>query len=237
MTQPINESIARNTAYQCKAESCTNKRYLISGYCKHHTKRANLYGNPLGSVLRRKTYLIEFEEVSDLIHSNLNHSATITAINFIQNWVDAANEGSPCVRPVDISRLSKVVTALDILIEATSIFLYSQRHPHALPDTKELSYQMGIGVLRLCPQPKYINVKGSTSHKKASGAQCKDVGQYLRDSLGLYFYNVINTINRQLDLDKEFRESLFTPLDMTNKVIYVEGRKLLTKTPTHIHHN
>jgi hypothetical protein len=235
MTEELNHAIERNTSHKCKASGCNRFRTLLSGYCKSHFKRVNLYGNPEGKVLRKAQYIKEYEDVSELILDNLEHLSTTTALSFIQKWIDDAKEGSPCVTPKELSRLSsKAVTALDILIEAASIYLYSQRNPHLLPDDKELSYQMGIGVLRLCPQTYSINVSGFKVWKKASGGERRDVGQYLRDNLGLYFYNVRNTINRQLELDKEFRENLFTPLAMAKHYVTVDGRKVAVKTPLEV---
>jgi hypothetical protein len=121
--------------------------------------------------------------------------------------------GSPCVCATEVSRLAySNVTALQILIESSAIFLYSQRRPNSLKDGVELSYQMGIGILRLAPQVTYRTTGGKSGRRKANGTERRGIGKYLRESLGLYMYNVFNTINRKEHLDQEFRESLYTPL-------------------------
>lgn len=215
MTQPIRQSIARNTSFLCKAESCNSYRYNLSGYCIKHAKNFNLYGNPHGKALRQSTYLKELQEASKIITDNLEHVSTQTALAFIQLWLDKAKNGTPCVCATEVSRLAySNVTALKILIESSAIFLYSQRHPNSLKDGVELSYQIGIGILRLAPQVTYRTTGGKSGRRKANGTERKSIGKYLRESLGLYMYNVFNTINRKEKIDQEFRQSLYTPLEI-----------------------
>jgi hypothetical protein len=215
MTQPIRESISRNTSFLCKAESCNNYRYNLSGYCTKHCKNFNLYGNPHGKALRQSTYLKELQEASKIINDNLDHVSTKTALAFIQSWIDKSMNGSPCVCATEVSRLAySNVTAIQILIESSAIFIYSQRHPNSLKDGNELTYQIGIGILRLAPQVTYRTTGGKKGRRKANGTERKSIGKYLRESLGLYMYNVFNTINRKEQLDLEFRQSLYTPLEI-----------------------
>jgi hypothetical protein len=97
MSQPISESIARNSQYRCKAIGCNTARYNLSGYCAKHAKTFKLYGNPLGKALRAKTYKKESEEALAIINNNLEHTSTQTAIKFIQSWLDKSMSGVPCV--------------------------------------------------------------------------------------------------------------------------------------------
>jgi len=238
MTEPIHQAIYRNTSHKCKCDGCNNFRTLLSGYCKKHFQRVARFGNPLGKTLVRREYLNEFEDVTELLKDNLTDISTVAALGFIQNWLDSETFGSPCINPNTSISVAKSVNALDILIESTSIYLYSQRKPHLLPDNRELSCQMGWGVLRLCPNTYHINLGNSQGSKYASDMERRNVGQYLRDHLGLFFINVMNTLQRQLDLDREFRESLFHPLGLSKNFITVEGgRKLAVSTPTNITNN
>jgi hypothetical protein len=216
MSQPISESIARNSQYRCKAIGCNTNRYNLSGYCSKHNKTFKLFGNPHGKALRGKTYKKESEDALAIISSNLEHTSTQTAIKFIQSWLDKSKAGVPCVCATEMSRLAYAdVTALKILLESTAIFLYSQRNPKSLPDGLELSYQMSVGILRLAPQVIVNHTpKGYTVRRKANATERKAIGKYLRESLGLFYYNVFNTISRKEKEEYDFRQSLYTPLEI-----------------------
>ena len=217
MTQPIQQSIERNSHLKCK--SCNNSRFNLSGYCKQHFKRANLYGNPLGKSLRHSEYKREYEDVSALITKNISHVATVTSLRFIQDWLDNALSGQACIKASEMARLAKGgVKALDILLETSAVFLYSQRKPRHLPDDEQLSYQIGIAVLRLVGQTSYTNINGKKSFRKPSGTERKSIGQHLRQSLGLFLFNVTTAINKQEKDEFDFREKLWTPLDSTVRI-------------------
>lgn len=219
MSQPIHLSIERNTKLKCKAASCNNFRLNVSGYCKFHFKKANLFGNPLGKSIRHSEYKREYEDVSNLITKNINHVATVTSLTFIQSWLDMASNGKSCLQASEIDRLVKGgVSALDILLETSAVFLFSQRKPKSLHDNEELSYQIGIAVLRLAEQTSYINSSGIKCHRKPSGTERKSIGQHLRQSLGLFLFNVTTAINKQEQDEFDFREKLWTPLDSTVRI-------------------
>ena len=142
--------------------------------------------------------------------------ATQTVLNFIQSWLDKSTTGTPCFMAREISRLSNAnVSALQVLIEASALFLFSQRNPKSLVDDDRLSYQIGISVLRLAEQFTYTNSRGTKAHKKPSGTDRKAIGKHLRESLGLYFFNITAAINKREQDEKDFREKLWTPLDST----------------------
>lgn len=216
MSQPIHLSIERNSLHKCKAISCNNPRHNLSAYCKSHFKRADLYGDPNGKSLRRSEYRKEFEDVSEIITSNIDHIATQTVLKFIQSWLDRALSGQPCVMASEIARLARAdVSALDILLEASAIFLFSHRNPKTLPDDVRQSYQIGIAILRLAEQFTYTSSNGKKAHRKPSGTDRKAIGKYLRESLGLFLFNVTAAINRREQEEQDFREKLWTPLDST----------------------
>jgi hypothetical protein len=214
MSQQINESIERNSHYSCKVPSCSEHRHLLSGYCNNHFKKMNLYGNPEGQSLRKSTYRQEYKEVSGLVNANLTHVSTVTALEFIQAWLDRASSGVASFLGIHMSRLALAgVTPIQILIEATSVYLYSHRNPRSLPDDDQLSYQIGIAILRLAPSPSYTNVQGKTARRRPAGTNRRALGRYLRDHIGVYFFNVTSTIVHKETEERERREKLYTPLD------------------------
>ena len=213
MTSPIQESIARNTSYKCRANTCNLPRRNLSAYCKNHYQKFYLYGDPNGKALKQSEYKKEYDEVSELITKHLTHIATDTALKFIQAWLDNASSGKPCVMAYEMARLCKGgVSALTILKEATAIYLYSQRKPNSLPDDERLNYQVGIALLRLTEQYTFTDKHGNKAHRKASGTERKAIGRHLRQSLGLFLFNVVAAINKREQEDYTFRESLWTPL-------------------------
>lgn len=203
---------------RCKAPGCTNPRYNLSAHCRSHFKNAYLYGDPLGRSIPRKEYLREYEEVRDLINSNLTHPATETATKFIQQWLDDSSKGQARIAATEMNRLSLGgVTAAQVLIEATALYLYSQRRPKSLPDDERLSYQMANAVFRLAPQVSYVSRDGKRAYRRASGASRRATGKRLRDSLGLFFVNVHSAIRRKEEAEQEMKERLWTPLHIQSR--------------------
>jgi hypothetical protein len=218
MTQPISQSITRNNQMRCKAPGCTKPRYNLSAHCRAHFKNAYLYGDPLGRSIPRKEYMREYEEATELIIANLTHPATETATRFIQKWLDDSSSGQARVAATEMNRLVMGgVTAVQVLIEATAMYLYSQRRPKTLPDDERLSYQMANAVFRLSPQASYVSREGKRAYKRASGASRRATGKRLRDSLGLYFVNAYSAIRRKEEVEQEMRERLWTPLHIQAK--------------------
>jgi hypothetical protein len=218
MSQPINQSITRNKQMRCKAPGCTNPRYNLSAHCRAHFKNAYLYGDPLGRSIPRKEYMREYEEATGLITSNLTHPATETATKLIQKWLDAPGNGQACTAASEMKRLVLGgVTAVQVLIEATAMYLYSQRRPKSLPDDDRLSYQMANAVFRLAPQGSYVSRAGKTAYRRASGASRRATGNRLRASLGLFFVNVYSAIRRKEEAEQEMKEKLWTPLHIQSR--------------------
>jgi hypothetical protein len=67
-------------------------------------------------------------------------------------------------------------------------------------------------------QNSYTNINGKKSYRKPSGTERKFIGQHLRDSLGLFLFNVTTAINKQEQDVYDFREKLWTPLDLTVRI-------------------
>jgi len=211
MTQPIHISMERNKWHGCKAQGCTNLRHNLSAYCKGHYQKAYQYGDPNGKALLRREYRQEIDQVTELINRNKSHISVTTALEIIQNWLNAPTKGKASVLGIEALRLlSAGVTALDILIEATAVYMYSQRRPGNLPDDSRLDYQMGVVIFRLAPRPTYRTHNGVRASRRPTGSDRRKLGVYLRQSVGVFMLNAWSFINHQEQEAQKVKERLWT---------------------------
>jgi hypothetical protein len=212
MTEPINKSLNRNTSKQCKANGCYNPRRNLGGYCKQHYRKAYLYGDPNGRAILSKDYLNEIKEVSNLIGSNLNHPAVLAACTYLQRWLDKAIKGEPCVCANEVARVSSEATALDILKATTSIWLYAERNPYKINTDDYLTYLLGISFLKCAKYRVNLSALGKPFNSIPSGSVRKVIGQHLRETLGLFYVNIVNTLRCKDESERELKNNLYVSL-------------------------
>lgn len=212
MTEPIHHSLNRNTSKQCKASGCYNPRRNLGGYCKNHYRKAYLYGNPNGSAILTKDYLREIQEVNDLIDSNLNHPAVLAACTYLQRWLDKAINGEPCVCANEVIRVASEATAIDVLKATSSIWLYAERNPYKINNDDYLTYHLGISFLKCAKYRVNLSTLGKSYNSIPSGSVRKAIGQHLRETLGLFYVNLVNTFRDKDESERELKKNLYVSL-------------------------
>ncbi|TRV65809.1 MAG: hypothetical protein EWV86_08230, partial [Microcystis panniformis Mp_MB_F_20051200_S9D] len=183
MTEPINQSINRNTTKQCKASGCYNPRRNLGGYCKQHYRKVYLYGNPYGRAILSKDCLRETQEVNELIDSNLEHPAVVAACTYLQRWLDMARKGVPCICGNEVARVASEATAIDILKATSTIWLYAERNPNKVNSDDYLTYLLGISFLKCAKYRVKLSPLGKPYNPIPSGRVRKVIGQRLRETL------------------------------------------------------
>ena len=209
MTEPINQSMNRNTGKHCKAKGCYNTRRNLGGYCKSHYRKAYLYGDPNGKTILRSDFKREINEVNLLIDENLEHPAVIAACDFLQRWLDSASSGRPCICAVDVSRVASEAKAIDILRVTSALWLYADRNPHLFNDDLSLTYQLGITFLKCAKYERAISCNGKTQAIPPNGKARRAIGQNLRNTLGIFYMNVVSHFKTKEEDELKLKKDMY----------------------------
>jgi hypothetical protein len=142
----------------------------------------------------------EREKVRVIVRNNASHPGILSATQWLQQWINAVMGGQHgALAPEDIRRLVDAgVTAEDILVEASSFFLYQQYNPHHFLNDAAVDIALSMAVLQLAPPAKKTrrNPDGSTTEvrQEVKTAPRKKVGRYIRSHLIDLFVNLKKTI-------------------------------------------
>ncbi len=211
--------ISINRKLLCKVSGCSRHRRGLGHWCNFHTGRSQRYGSPLGSVLRKKAYEVEYEQVRGLIAKHPTHAGVQSAVAWIGEWLSDAALGNVVPGQADMRRLSHHnVSPLQILTTASAIFAYHCREPRRLPDDADrLTFAIARAVLLLAPldyRTSYLSGKPKSICRPLKATTLRNVGKHLRSVLGVLFIGIVDELNRQWQQHKDFRMSLgtsFTP--------------------------
>src|SRR5437899_7014806 len=137
----------------CGVHHCSQPRRGISAYCASHERRRNLYGHPHGRHIRPKEYAEERSLVAAFIRQHKEHPAINAAVGWLDELLKDAASGRAGIAAGQFARLHQHgVSANDILVVSSALWVYSRRNPSSLDDDERLSYALGRAVLHLAPR-------------------------------------------------------------------------------------
>ncbi|MDB5808903.1 MAG: hypothetical protein JWN94_1025 [Betaproteobacteria bacterium] len=209
-----------NQYKMCNAKGCMLSRHRVSGYCRVHERGRRLYGHALGYHFKSKEFNEERQLVTEFIGSNIEHKGIASALAFLRQWLERSTSGDKLLPAYeDFHRLnSKCIKPIDILIEAATVWLYSERHRERLPDDLRLTYAISLAVLHLAPRDyrsTWSQGRETVSPQRLSAAARLAVGEHIRTNLGLLISNIVRTMQKQQSEQHEFRQSLSAPFSTT----------------------
>lgn len=200
-------AIADNQTRQCKHPGCRNKRVRISGYCAGHSSQHHRYGSSFG-MIRKKELDGERTEVRELIELNQStHKGIQFALKFLEKWLEDSWAGKDVVCAHHFRRIyDNGVTALDILVEACSVWLFANRYPRRIRTDRHLTYALGHRLLR-----------GRTYWGIILGPEARETGEHLRKNIGVLLVTVARAVvKREQEHDAKVK-MLSQPLITTGK--------------------
>lgn len=114
------EAAINNEKKLCSIKGCINHRHIISKYCRNHNSRRNNQGHPTALPIRRKDYVIEKQEVTQVIELNIDNQAIQYGIEFfVKTMKDSASNYNNIPESELWLYLSDAcVTGKELLIEA-----------------------------------------------------------------------------------------------------------------------
>lgn len=207
---------ARNRGLACRVQSCMVGRASVSPFCDRHAKAVERYGHPEGRALNpKRDYGVERELVASFLARHSQHAGVMSALKWIEKWLEEANLGQDVPGRAEMQRLhANAVSPLAILTEASALFLLSRWNPRRLPDDERLTFAIGIRVLSLAPRERrFGTLKGQPRlHCKAIGKVARrEVGRRIRLTLAALLANVASAIQAEDEAAKKFALDLRQP--------------------------
>ena len=201
----LKEAIYDNQSKKCSVSSCYNRRHRIGAFCSLCGRRRWYWGHPRATRISRKDYSVEKELVREIILKNLNHPGIIEGIKFLENWLEISANGStflPCAQHA--ARLYTArATGLELLIELSAVYLYSERVHSKVYDNRHLTYLLGSKFIR------YIPYSGKTK-----GPEHRVAGEFLRRNIGVLLLTIVKGAQKMEKFENEKLGYMYKPLNV-----------------------
>ena len=181
----------------CK--SCgVRHRWRVSGYCERCSYVYQYWGHPKARPIKRKEYLGEIAEVTELLSLNENtHNGIIRAMGFLDGVLDKAARGItvvPGVEEVLAVVADRGATSRELFIEVSSLHLLYYRHSRLIKSKEHLVKLTGNKVLIIKKNPCRLN-----------GKLHRMVGEAVIDGIGpVLLLNVARACDRRLELANDW---------------------------------
>jgi len=198
-----------NEHRMCKAKGCNLHRAGMSGWCSTHQHRVVHFGHTDGKRWFPKEFEKERLKVKALLQVNPDHPGIKQGVKFFQDWIEkACTLGHQFAQKQMLRLQDEGITGEMLLVECASIWLFSHLTPWALPTELPLTYALGITMLTLSTVYKV----GCTSVRDVPPKLRREVGQYIRSSIGLLLMNIYKTVERADSEAEDRRKAMAEPL-------------------------
>jgi hypothetical protein len=134
-------------------------------------------------------------------------------VDFIDGWLNDASTGDHYrVQAKHFARLKAAgVTAVDILVECSALWLFWQRNPSRIDSLKHWKYMAGNCVIHLSP---YGVGRGQNKPLKTSGKERREVGEGIHKAIGTMIVLVARAIRDDERKREEVLKAMHTPLEV-----------------------
>lgn len=196
---------------KCSVKGCNKHRRGVSPICPGHELRKYRYGHVEGVAISRKEYADELKEVQGFFKKHPDHPAITAATQFVQQWIDEAGRKEAKAGQRIFGRLAYAgIPALDVLTEICAVWLYSDRHPHALIDDQRLTFALARNATRLAKFERRT-YNGNETQRHPRPTELKEAGERIRGALARFFINLNHALKAKAEEAKAAREHLATP--------------------------
>lgn len=186
-----------NEEKMCK--SCgVRRRWRVSGYCERCSYVNQYWGHPKAQPIKRKEYLGEIAEVTELLSLNENtHNGIIRAMGFLDDLLEKAARGITVVPGAEEALgvvADRGATSREIFIEVSALHLLYYRHSRLVKSKNHLIKLTGNKVLIIKRNPCRI-----------SGKLNREVGDAVIHGIGsVLLLNFAKAVDRRLELKKDW---------------------------------
>ncbi len=195
----------------CGIKGCTRNRKNVSPYCTVHADHKARYGHPLGQAVMQWEYREELKVIQQFFKDHTGHPAITAAETFIADWLKQVSTKEAIAGNSVFARLHHhCVPPRRILEEMCAVWLYSDRHPHALVDDERLTFALARCAARLAGWHRKTYASGSAS-VRPKGEDVRAAGERIRATLSRFFLNLNQTLKAMADDRDALRDDLSRP--------------------------
>lgn len=212
----------RNKLTRCEVGDCPMRRHSSSQYCANHARRSLAYGHPDGHPVTKKQLAPYHKQAKAFLKQHKDHKATLTAVQILDELLRrgtlmaAEDPDEPVFR--ELRRLSDLgLTGAEALEVLCAVWLYARYEPRSLPDDMRLTFALSRAFLQTRPQSvrqsSWCWGKERRAYHKPGASVHRDLGQLLRDRLGIFFINMVKALDAEAERQRTQKRQLAEPFE------------------------
>jgi hypothetical protein len=209
-------TIAKNEMLPCSVTGCPYHRHRLYSVCIKHEANKSHWGHPKARAIQKQELKAVLTEVKELVERHeATHQGLQNALNWFDRWLKDAAENKRGVHgSKHIRRLAEHgVSAHELLITCGAVWLFSYRFPHRLPSEDALTYAISHQVMKLVPLEYATTSTGKKRALLLSKKDRKEIGSYIRRSLGMLFVRMVQSIDERVEKDRAFTNEMCRKFD------------------------
>ena len=209
-------TINKNQLLRCSVPGCPYLRHRLYNVCLKHQAQKVHFGDPRSRAIQKRELKGVRDEVISLVERNeTTHAGLQNAISWFERWMKDASENKHGVPGCKhIRRLYEHgVSSRELLITCGAVWLFSYRFPHRLPTEKALTFALAHQIMKLMPLEYTITRNGKKRAKLMSRRERQEIGEYIRQSLGLLFVNIVKSLDEREERERNFKNQMAKPLE------------------------
>lgn len=213
----IEDRVQSNTQKSCSVNGCERPRVSMNKYCVKHARANRRYGSPTGESLtqsRHLKYKAELSHTQSLLRKNFDTSPVQAAIKVLSQYLNGARRGLNLPGAHLIKMIEGDDIELPILEELCAVYIHAIQHKR-LSD-REVTFALSNALYKFVP--KSYRMKTSVNGVTYKVAEIRigprvreDMGQYIRDNVGIFLANVYQHYTTQVIRSRTLKEEMSVP--------------------------
>lgn len=195
---PKHHSYNHFSGHPCDTPNCTGRRSRgsHSRFCSACRGRLRRYGVAHGRRVHRETLEPFRKQAREFLHTHSDTPQVQAALAVLTRYFALSqrksSQGGKWVRYA----VSAGLTPYEALWRSLAVWLLQQERPYTITDDKFLTNELGRAIVNARPMPQRISTEGKvTGTREVTSTPRLEVGQFLRESLGLFYVRVGSAID------------------------------------------
>jgi hypothetical protein len=190
----------------CQVPGCSSLRHGIGKYCVKHAYAQMAWGHPLATaILRLSIFDPAIAKAEALLNKNINHPGVSHCVQFFDQYLKAAAQGSTSVPASDrVGALASAgVTGLELLSRTAAVYLARESYSGLILSDAHALALVGHLILR---------TKQVSGLPQVLGRERKAVGRFVVSAVGTLCVNLSTSLREQELLKEHERNQMAKPL-------------------------
>lgn len=214
----IQDRVDSNTQKSCSITGCERPRVSMNKYCANHARANRKHGGPAGKSLTHgghPKYKAELSHTQSLLRKNYDTMPVQAAIKVMSQYLNGSRRGLNLPGSQLLKMIEGVDIELHILEELCAVYIHATHHKR-LSD-REVTFALANALYKHVPRTYHMktSVNGVTykvAEVRIGPRVREDMGQYIRDNLGIFLANVYQHYKTQTTKLRSLKEEMSLPL-------------------------